>query len=321
MTGTRRRALAVAAAFLALLPLGGVAQTAPTIVVGGVLAEDTTPLWYGVREGLFRRAGLNVEYQRAVNGTAATLGVLGGTFQIADTNSLSVVLAHAKNVPLTIIAPTGLYNGTTDFVAAVTRKDSPLKTAADLNGKLIGSPGAKDLNAVALLTWIDAHGGDSKSVKVIEIPYSAMPAALEEGRIDVGTILQPFLSQALAGGKVQVFANSYGAIAPRFVLGVWVTQTSWADANADTVRKFARVIREGAIWVSTHKTESAELLSQNTGVEAQNILKGGREPMATTFIAPPDVQPLVDIMSKFGVIDKRFDAAEIISPVVRGLTP
>jgi NitT/TauT family transport system substrate-binding protein len=315
------RALAVIAALLALLPVAGAAQAPATILVGGVLAEDTTPLWYGIREGLFRRAGLNVEYQRAVNGTAATLGVLGGTYQIADTNSLSVVLAHARNVPLTIVAPTGIYNGTPEFVGAVVRKDSPIRSARDLNGKLIGSPGAKDLNVVALLTWIDQHGGDSKTVKVVEIPYSAMPAALEEGRIDVGTMLQPFLSAALAGGKVQLFANSYEAIAPRFVLGVWVTQPAWADANPDTVRRFARVIREGALWVSAHKTESAELLAQYTGIDAQGIMRGGRETMATSFIEPKDIQPLVDIMVKFQVIDKRFDAAEIISPTVRGLTP
>lgn len=317
----KARLVAMLAALVLLLPPAARTQELTTVVAGGSLADDTVALWYAISAGLFRRAGLNVEYQRTPTGAVATLGAIAGTFNVAVTNSLSLLQAHARGVPLEYIAPSGVYNSTTEFLAAVVRKDSPLQTGRDLNGKLVGTGSVRDLNAVALMSWMDQHGGDSKSVRTVEIPLSATQVALEEGRVDVATLYQPFLASALSADKIRVFAKTYDAIAPRFVLAVWVSNPAYTSANPTVIRRFAQVIREAEIWCNTHRTESAALVAQNTGIDVNVILKGGRDTFAATFAAPGDLQPLIDAAAKYGAIERSFNAAELISPVVRGLAP
>lgn len=295
------------------------AQTRTPIVAGGVITVDTVPLWYGMQQGTFARAGLDVNYQRVTSGTAATLGVVAGSYNVGDTNVLSVLQAKAKSIPIEVIAPLGIYDSTTNYIAAVVRKDSPLQHARDLNGRIIGSQGVKDMSAMALLSWIDQNGGDAKSTKIIEMPSSSIPAALEEGRIDIATLQQPFLAQALGTGKIRIFANSYESLGKRFLLGVWIANSAWAAANPEAVRSFARILLEGQIWANSHHPEAATLASQYTGVDAATILKGGLVPFSPTLIAPQDMEPVIDAAVKFGAIEKRMAASDIISPAVRPL--
>jgi ABC-type nitrate/sulfonate/bicarbonate transport system substrate-binding protein len=77
----RRLALALAAIALGLLaPPAAAQQPALTVIhVGGVFNDDMTPVFWGVKSGLFRRAGLDVQISNANNGAAMTAAVLAGT--------------------------------------------------------------------------------------------------------------------------------------------------------------------------------------------------------------------------------------------------
>jgi len=255
------------------------------------------------------------------SGAAGMAAVAGGSLSLSGTNVLSMLQAHLKGVPLVMTAPGGIYNATTEFVAAVAKTANPIRTGRDLNGKVVGVASVGDLNAVALMAWIDSNGGDSKTVRQVEIPYATIPAALDENRIEVGTLLQPILSQAVDSGKVRIFAKTYDAIAPRFLITAWITSAGFANANADAIRRFARVMREAEIYCNSHKAETAPLLAAFAGVEVAQVLKGGRDTYAANFLDARDIQPMIESAFKYGVIERRFDAAEMFSPVVRGLTP
>jgi NitT/TauT family transport system substrate-binding protein len=313
------RGIAMAMAASAARPLPSFAQAPTSIVADGVITIDTVPLWYGMQQGLFARAALDVSYQRAASGTIATLAVVASAAQVGDTNTLALLQARVKGIALEAIAPLGLYDSTTNYIAAVVAKDSAFREARDLNGRVIGSQGARDMSAMALLAWIDQNGGDSKSVKILEFPSSSMAAALAEGRIDVATLQQPFLSDALASAKVKILANSYAAIGKRFLFGVWIANSTWATANAEAVRRFARILLDGQLWANSHRTEAAALTAKYTGIDEQVVLHGGMQGFASGFIDPQDMQPVIDTAFKYGAIDKRLQAADLVSPAVRSL--
>lgn len=294
-------------------------QSLTPIVAGGVITVDAAPLWYEMQQGAFTKAGLDVNYQRVTSGSASMLGVVAGSYNVGNTNVLSVLQAKAKGIPIDAIAPTGIYNDTTTYSAVVVRADSPLRTASDLNGKTVGVPSVKDMNAMALSMWMDKNGGDSKSINFLELPISAMPAALEERRIDAATLLQPSLSQALASGKARIFANSYEAISKRFLMGLWVVNSAWAETNPAAVRSFVRVLIAGQIWANAHHAEAAAVAAPYLGVDAQTILKGGMVQWSQTLIRLQDIAPVIDAAYKFGAIDKRIEAIDVVSPAIRPL--
>jgi NitT/TauT family transport system substrate-binding protein len=310
------RATAVAGiASLAAAPAQ--AQTRPTIVIGATPTDDATPALYAVKAGLFERAGLNVIVQKSPNGAAGTAAVVGGTYQFADTNVLTVVTGKRKGVPIELAAPCIIYNSTVEWAAGVTRPDVTIASGKDLNGRVVGVASVGDQNALALMSWIDQHGGDMKSVRVVEVPYAVTAAALEQGRIDAGVLLQPFLSAGVSSGKIKIFAKVFDAIAPRFQMTAWVTNATWAAANPEVVRKFAQVIRQAELYANAHRDETAPLVAEFAGLDVQQVLKGQRATYAGNISDPRELQPLINAAAKYGVIDASFNAAELISPALR----
>ena len=294
-------------------------STAPLtkLVVGMTPTDDAAAVLYAVQSGMFRKVGLDVDVQKISSGSATAAALVGGTFQFGSVSAISAVTAVAKGLPLQFVAPGGLYNSTTDFVATVVRKDSTLQPGKDFNGRTIGSVSLQDLNSIAMLNWIEQHGGDPKTVKVLELPYSALLAALDDGKIDMVTLIQPGLSLGLASGKVRIIGKAYDALAPRFYITSWMARTDWAAANPDIVKKFATVMRDAEVYANAHKNETAPLVAPFAGIELEQMLKGGRDTYAATYMDPKGVQPIIDALVKYNVIDKRLDAADSIAPAAR----
>jgi NitT/TauT family transport system substrate-binding protein len=135
-------------------------------------------------------------------------------------------------------------------------KNSPLRTAKDLEGKTIGVSGLNDQSTSAIKEWLDRGGADIASVHFVEVPFPVMGAALAQGRIDAAQIREPGLSAAVAS-TARVFAKPFDLIAPEFLIGVWFSTTDWVKKNPEAARKFAAAIYEAARWANTHHAESA----------------------------------------------------------------
>jgi NitT/TauT family transport system substrate-binding protein len=87
-----------------------------------------------------------------------------------------------------VIAPAIIYNGKTPVNVIMVGKNSTVKTAADLNGQTVAVNGLWDLTQYEMQAFIDKNGGDVKSVKLIETPFSEMAVALATGRVAAGIL-------------------------------------------------------------------------------------------------------------------------------------
>jgi NitT/TauT family transport system substrate-binding protein len=189
------------------------------------------------------------------------------------------------------------------------KSDSPIKTAPDVNGKTVAIVAMKTVQHAAFLAWVDKHGGDSKTVKMIEIPFPEMVGALDSGRVDVAIPSEPFTSQGRAGNRV--IGNCYEALPSTMLLFAFFATDAWLAANTDTAVKFATAIKTAAAWANTHPKESAVMLTKFTNLDPAVAQTMGRATYATT-IDPAMIQPAIDIMVKYGFLAKTIDANELI---------
>ena len=65
----------------------------------------------------------------------------------------------------------------------------------------------RGLDEIAVDSWLDKNGGDSKNVKYTEFPQNAMAEAVAAGRVDAAQIGDPALSAAIDAGKVRLLAK------------------------------------------------------------------------------------------------------------------
>lgn len=306
--------LKLIAIVLVLLLAGGRsdAQTALTpLRIAAAPDDDVTPILYAQSAGLFRAAGMDVSLQAVSSGTAVAAAVIGGSDDIGKSNMLALVVAHARGIPLTIVAPSGLYTSSIHTAALIVPKDSPLHSARDLAGKVVSVPALNDMQALSSRAWIDKNGGDSTTVHFIEVPAIAVAVALDTGRIDAGALSNPAISQALASGKYRVLGYNTDGIGDHFMTVAWFARADYAKNNADLMRRFNEVVRQASIYANDHHAQTVDLIARFSGADPAVIAKTPRSLFATT-LTPSDIQPVIDTAAKYGVIPKRFDASEMI---------
>jgi ABC-type nitrate/sulfonate/bicarbonate transport system substrate-binding protein len=309
-----RRAAMAAAALLAAAVTAATAQTTATLTPVRVLAspvDDVMPVLYAQRAGLFRQAGLDVTIDRANSGSAAAAAVMGGSVDIGKGNIMSVITAHAHNVPLIIVAPAAIYDPKTPDAALVVAADSPIHSAHDLIGKVVGVTGLNDLSSVATEAWLDGHGGDWRSTKFIEVPYPSLLPELEAGRVSAVVLLKPFLSDAVNAGKARVLGLAYSSISTRFLESVWYANGAYIASHPDVIARFQRVVAQASAYTNTHPADTVDLLVSFTGLEPQRAALVSRM-VNGTVVRPQEIQPVIDIAARFSLIPKAFPAQEII---------
>jgi NitT/TauT family transport system substrate-binding protein len=245
------------------------------------------------------------------SGPAIAAAVGGGDIDFGASNMVTLALAHERGVPFVLVAPGGAYVAKDPSTKIVVAKGSPIKTAADLSGKTLAINALKNIAGIGAMTWIDRNGGDSRSVKFVELPFSEMAAALTAGRVDAASLDEPYLGQAILADGLQTLALPYDAIGKQFLEGAWFTTTAFATAHPDGVRRFADAMARAADWANANQAASGKILEKYT----KATLAPG---VARTFFPPRfvrgETQPLVDAAAKYGVLKSAFPVADMFAP-------
>lgn len=306
---SRGTLLAAAAAASAARP--SLAQGLRSFRVGGVPEESIVVALWAEQSGFFRRYGFDLHIEPQRSGSAIASGVAGGAYAIGKSSLVALIAAHAHDVPFAIVAPGGLYDANHPNNGLIVRADSPIHTAADLNGKTIGVSSINDLYTVSVKAWVDDHGGDSSTLKLVELPINAVGAALQNGRIDATSVGTPQLEEYLSSGA-RLLGRGFDAIGPLFMFSAWFTTRAFIAQNPAVVSGFQRAMHESAVYVNGHHQQTVEILSKFTGVDPGVIAKMERAPMGTT-LDPKLVQPVIDRCATYKVIPARFPASEMIA--------
>jgi NitT/TauT family transport system substrate-binding protein len=310
---SRAQFLAGAGAVAATSPIAALGQTA-RISVGSSAIDASMPLIVAQRQGFFTKRGLDVDV--VINsGAANAAAVAGGSLQFAAANLVTLFKAHLNGVAFQIVAPTSVYSSDNPTQVLLVRADSGFKSAADLNGKTISVTTIGDLLSVSTLAWIDQNGGSSSTVKLVELPPPAQAAALDSGRVQAAALAEPFLSSALSGGTLRIFGKIFDAIGPRFLEAAYFGMPDYINANRDTVRKFASAILEGSVFANAHQDRTLPYLVEVAKIDPAVAKRSRRELFAET-LDPAIIQSEIDALVRLKILDRSFNAKEMISPAV-----
>jgi NitT/TauT family transport system substrate-binding protein len=265
MTALAARILVAVVVLFAAVPAA--ADDPVTLNVATNPIDSGAQVFYASDLGYFAKAGLNVQIQPGSNGAAIAAAVAGNAVDIGYADIGALAKAHTRGVDFSIIAPAALWDATAPVNAIVVANNSPIRTAKDLNGKTIAVPGLGTAASFVVFAWLDANGADSSTVKFIELPYAAMPAAVDAGRIDAAHVAEPFLSVAKEHDRI--LASADDAIGKEYLRTVWFARTSWATEHPDLVARFAAVMRQTALWANDKRNQakSAAILVAHTKID------------------------------------------------------
>jgi NitT/TauT family transport system substrate-binding protein len=272
---------------------------------------DAVPILYAQKMGLFAKAGIDLQLGRLPTGAAIMAAVAGGHLDVGKSSFATVVSAFGHGIPITLIAPGAVYDAKSPNSALLVAKDAPIRTAADLNGKVIALNDLTAPTRPALSLWLEQNGQSKDAVKYVEILMNAMPAAIDEHRVDGMMLTSPLLDEALGTGKYRVLAAVLSFVAPRLLFSAYVATHDWAAQNAEAVKRFAGVIVAAAAYTNAHHAEMTPLIADLVGATPAAIARM-TWPTGGTALLPAEIQPMIDISAKYGFTATRFDARQMI---------
>jgi len=299
---------------MAALPSVAAAQSAGIPIRVACTASDSyAGALYALDAGFFDRAGLAADVQVLASGAAITAAVAAKAVDVGISNAVPFATAVQHGVEFRYFCGGGLVN--LDEFGMCVAPASPITSWKDLENKTVAVSSLNDIAVIGLRTLVDQEGGDSRKVRLVEMPFSQMAGAIARGTVDAGPIAEPALSVARRQGTVRVLKPAiFSPFGPHFMVGGWFALDDWIEANRDTARRFAMAIYGAAAWANTHSAESSTILSKYSKIDIATVEAMSRAPLATS-LSPDMVQPVLDLAYKYKVVDRPMKAVDLIVKV------
>jgi NitT/TauT family transport system substrate-binding protein len=313
-TTLKRAAFLASTGAFAAAPSIARSQTLTPLRIAGSADEDIVGTLWGIQSGIFQKYGLDVSVQRLNSGSIVSAALLGGTIDIGKSSSFGLVLGHVKGVPFVIEAGASNYATETPTAGLVVAREGPIRSARDLNGKTVAVPALGDLFTTATLGWVDDNGGDSRSLKFVEMPLLAAAEAVAAGRVAACNLIIPNLTDSINSGKCRLLGYAFDSFAKHFNFTFYFTTADFAAKNADTLARFRKALAESVAYVIGHQAESAPLVAKFTGGDVKTAAT--MRVVLATSLQPALLQPVIEAAVKYKAIPKSFPAKEMFDPAI-----
>lgn len=310
---------ALVAAGLAALAAAAPAQTA--LKVGGLKTISLLPVSYAVEKGYFKREGLDVEVVTVNSGPAVISAVMSNSVQIGYSASLPVLFARAQNQPVRIF--TAFTYETTQpegqWTWLVASERSGVKSVKELAGKTIAINASSSLCELLAREHLAKAGVAWDAVKKIVVPFPQMQAALQLGNADAACLVEPFRTNVRVAPAIKGVTLASGSLAggaPRYALDILFAKEDWGNANKDTLRRFNKGLKAALDDFSRDRAAWRKLIADEfkLGPAVVSLMKSDLE-FSDLLPKASDIQPLVDGLSRHGLLSAPLKAGDLILPL------
>lgn len=303
---------------LLLGPQGpALAQAGKAISVAYMPIANCLQFFVALDKGFFTEQGVEAKRKVLAGGAVIAPALEAGDVQVGYSNSISVIVAHDRGFDFQIITPAPLHEAPKHvFNGLLAGANSSITTLKDLEGKRLALNTLGNINDLNMKVIAAKYGIDLAKVKLLEVDFPKMEPALRNNQIDAAIVTEPFYT-VVAKNKVgrPVLADTFSAIAPRFLVAVWFAKKAWMDANPELAEKFSKAMNRATDYINGHMGEMPELVSRYTKLTAALAKEIGWAGFSTS-IKKSDLQVLIDSSQKYGFIKKTFNAGDVVSKFV-----
>jgi NitT/TauT family transport system substrate-binding protein len=279
------------------------------ITVGTLPIVDTVPLAIAQQRGYFKEEGLEVEVKSLPGGAAAVPGLANGELQFAFGNYVSFFTAQAKGVLDTKLVADA-YQATPGMFLIMRGRDSTVTKPLDLAGKKIAVNTKSNIVELTARSALEAAGVDPKTVTFTEIPFPDMQAAVERKNVDAAFMVEPYITQAQrSAGMTPLLDAATGATQDMPIAG-WATSAKFAQSSPKTTAAFQRAIVKGQRDAADRRVVEQTVPSYaKVDKDTASLMNLGSWP---TSLSAVRMQRVVDLMKKYGVLDKEINLETMI---------
>jgi len=286
------------------------AQSLTTIRICAFNVDSYAEPFYALEQGYLARVGITLDLVALPSAGAIGQAVTANVLDVGMGDPVQVANPFLAGVGLAFFGGSALYTSEAPTTLLVVDKNSPIRQARDFEGGTIAVVALASISSLAVREWLQVGGADQTKVRIIELPFAAMVAALGRGTITGALLAEPFLSAGRS--DVRVVAKAFDAIAKSFFISSYFAQRDWLVRNRDLARRFMGALYDTARWSNAHYNESAPILAKYSKLDIDRIRAMTRVSYGTSF-DPALIQPVLDIAYKYKQLEQRVNAKDIIA--------
>ena len=303
--------VAATAAFCWLLPSGLAAQDKPLTPVRAAYVPVATwlPAWVALDKGIFAKHGLAVTLSPIQN-LSLLPGTVGRQFEFAASTPTDLIKAVAGGLDVVATAGEAIEVKSNPTTQVIVRKESGIKSAADLKGKAIAAPTLGAVIHVATLYWLKKNGVDPASIRGVEVPFPNMGDQLKAGNVDAVEALEPFAGALLAAGNVSL-GDPLLAAGDEVLFPFWISDGTWARANGPVIKAWIDALTEAQSYMNANPADTRAILAKYSRLPPEVVAK---VPLPTYrfTIKPDELGVWIEVLKDLGQLSVPVDKAKIV---------
>lgn len=317
-----RRFILPGIAGLLALSLAGCGGSAPNeakpvtsgpIKVGVIPVADFAPVYVAFEEGYFSDAGLDVEIQVIQNAASIAPSVLNGQLQFGASAVTPFLAAAQKGLPIKAVANAAdvATSKESDVSALVVAKGSGITRPSELENKTVAVNALSSIVHVVAAKVIKDDGGDPSKVTFVAMPFPDMMTALEQGRIDAASVVEPFATIAESNGGTAIARPYTDSFTKGTTSSLFFSSNAYLEKNPEIAAKFSAALAKGSKAASERPELVREVLVKygklDPAIASKTSLPGYGE-----NVDPEALAHIATVMQDLGFLPGPVDAAKLI---------
>lgn len=219
------------------------------------------PFYVAKQEGLFAKAGLNVELTQTEGGPAPTQAVVAGAAQLAGNSDATIVPQMVTSSSLRAVA---VFQESSKYLKVVLGKNI---TDPKQIRKMAVAPG---LITMSTVRYLESKGIARSSVTLVKAGPPDFPTLLGKGDVDGYVIFDPWATKGVeTGGHITETIGDFGV---KYVQWIDADQ-KWLDGNAALAGKIVKVIADACQIVTGQPQVAAADTEKEVKIPAAQTLK------------------------------------------------
>jgi len=222
------------------------------------VAWTFTLLDVGIEQGIFAKYGLDVDTSDMAGDARLQQALAAGSVDFGLGSGPSMALAAKGGQAIAVAA----FAGEPRNIAIIVGPDSPIKTVANLKGRMVGATTKGSLTEWLVQRLSQQQGWGDNGINMAELgTFDASVAALKTNQVDamVGALEAGYLLEEKGEGKV---LTGLEKVAPKFHTHVVFTRKDLIASNPDLVSRFLKGVFASIAFMKTHRDQTTEIATR-----------------------------------------------------------